>query len=62
MSWQQYVDSNLVGTKKVTKAAIHGLDGSVWATSKGFNVKPVTLFFNPLGFHCRSSKLGQGIP
>ncbi len=39
MSWQAYVDSNLVGTKKITKAAIHGHDGSLWATSKGFSVR-----------------------
>ncbi len=38
MSWQQYVDSNLVGTGKVTKGAIHGHNGALWATSKGFNV------------------------
>ncbi|KAG9325405.1 hypothetical protein KVV02_002641 [Mortierella alpina] len=38
MSWQAYVDSNLVGTGKVEKAAIFGLDGSLWATSAGFNV------------------------
>ena len=38
MSWQAYVDTNLVGTKKITKAAIHGHDGSLWATSKGFAV------------------------
>ncbi|KAI3646735.1 hypothetical protein MP228_009663 [Amoeboaphelidium protococcarum] len=40
MSWQAYVDQNLVGTQKVTKAAIHGLDGTPWATSAGFSVKP----------------------
>jgi len=38
MSWQTYVDSNLIGTKQVTKAAIHGLDGVKWATSSGFTV------------------------
>ncbi|KAH6564175.1 hypothetical protein BASA61_001873 [Batrachochytrium salamandrivorans] len=38
MSWQAYVDTNLIGTGKICKAAIHGLDGSVWATSKGFSV------------------------
>ncbi|KAF9287599.1 profilin, required for normal timing of actin polymerization in response to thermal stress [Mortierella alpina] len=38
MSWQAYVDSNLLGTGKVEKAAIFGLDGSLWATSAGFNV------------------------
>jgi profilin len=38
MSWQAYVDTNLVGTGKVSKAAIHGHNGALWATSKGFNV------------------------
>ncbi|ORY99218.1 profilin [Syncephalastrum racemosum] len=40
MSWQQYVDSNLVGTGQVTKAAILGHNGSLWASSPGFNVQP----------------------
>ncbi|EST04958.1 Profilin [Kalmanozyma brasiliensis GHG001] len=38
MSWQGYVDTNLVGTGKITQAAIIGLKGGVWATSSGFNV------------------------
>ncbi|KAF8938312.1 profilin-1A [Dissophora ornata] len=38
MSWQAYVDGNLVGTGKVTKGAIFGLDGSLWATTPGFSV------------------------
>eukprot|EP01114_Cavostelium_apophysatum_P012872 TRINITY_DN298_c0_g1_i1.p2 TRINITY_DN298_c0_g1~~TRINITY_DN298_c0_g1_i1.p2 ORF type:complete len:127 (-),score=28.44 TRINITY_DN298_c0_g1_i1:178-558(-) len=38
MSWQAYVDTNLVGSKCVTKAAIVGLDGNKWAGSSGFNV------------------------
>lgn len=28
----------MVGTKKIVKAAIHGHDGNVWATSAGFSV------------------------
>jgi profilin len=40
MSWQAYVDNNLIGTKKVAQGAIHGLDGNRWATSPGFNVTP----------------------
>jgi profilin len=36
MSWQAYVDNNLVGSKQLEKAAIHGLDGAKWATSAGF--------------------------
>lgn len=35
---QAYVDTNLVGTGKLTKAALFGHDGSLWATSAGFNV------------------------
>lgn len=38
MSWQGYVDNNLVGTGKITQAAIIGLKGGVWATSADFNV------------------------
>eukprot|EP01124_Arcella_intermedia_P008832 TRINITY_DN1564_c0_g1_i1.p1 TRINITY_DN1564_c0_g1~~TRINITY_DN1564_c0_g1_i1.p1 ORF type:complete len:126 (+),score=5.88 TRINITY_DN1564_c0_g1_i1:101-478(+) len=34
--WQAYVDTNLVGTGHVTKAAIIGHDGSAWATTAGF--------------------------
>lgn len=38
MSWQAYIDQSLLGTKKVTKAAIHGHDGGMWACSQGFQV------------------------
>lgn len=40
MSWQGYVDNNLVGTGKVSQAAILGLKGGVWASSAGFNISP----------------------
>jgi profilin len=39
MSWQAYVDQQLVGTGKVSRGAIFGLDGSTWAISPGFNVR-----------------------
>ncbi|KAI0691432.1 profilin [Cytidiella melzeri] len=38
MSWQTYVDSNLVGSGKVAKAAIVGAQGGVWASTAGFNL------------------------
>jgi len=38
MSWQAYVDSNLVGSGHIAKASILGADGSTWATSAGFAV------------------------
>jgi profilin len=46
MSWQAYVDQNLVGTKKVVQAAIHGHDGNVWATSAGLKVRSNEIWNN----------------
>ncbi|KAI0292028.1 profilin [Russula brevipes] len=40
MSWQTYVDSNLVGTGKISRAVILGLQGGVWASSKGYTLSP----------------------
>ncbi|PNY25025.1 Profilin [Tolypocladium capitatum] len=41
MSWQAYVDTSLVGTGHVDKAAIISAAGdSAWATSAGFELKP----------------------
>jgi len=48
MSWQTYVDDQLVGAG-MEKAALIGHDGSVWATSAGFNVtegKQISELFN----------------
>ncbi|CAO3595596.1 unnamed protein product [Absidia cylindrospora] len=38
MSWQQYVDTNLVGTNQVSQAAIYGLNGAKWASSPAFEL------------------------
>lgn len=38
MSWQDLVNNNLIGTGHVSKAAIIGLDGSVWGKSDNFKV------------------------
>lgn len=38
MSWQDYVDNQLIASHCVAKAAIAGHDGSVWAKSAGFEV------------------------
>jgi len=40
MSWQAYVDTNLVGSGKIAKAAILGLAGGVWASSAGYTISP----------------------
>lgn len=36
--WQAYVDDALIKTGLVSKAAIHGMDGTQWAASKNFQV------------------------
>lgn len=38
MSWQDYVDKQLLASRCITKAAIAGLDGNVWAKSDNFEV------------------------
>ncbi|KAG2351761.1 profilin [Suillus spraguei] len=40
MSWQAYVDTNLVGTKRVTQAAILGKAGGIWAKSSEITISP----------------------
>lgn len=51
MSWQDYVDKQLLASKCVTKAAIGGHDGNVWAKSEGFEVscQIVTFLFSLAG-------------
>lgn len=43
MSWQDYVDKQLLASRCVTKAAIAGHDGNIWAKSEGFDV---SVWFN----------------
>lgn len=43
MSWQDYVDKQLLASRCVTKAAIAGLDGNVWAKSPDFEVSITVL-------------------
>ena len=43
-----YVDSNLVGTGKISRAAIIGLQGGVWAASPGYNVRLLIPTFSSL--------------
>ncbi|KAA6412885.1 MAG: profilin ii [Lasallia pustulata] len=43
-SWQAYIDTSLVGTGNIDKAAIFNSEGtSVWATSHGFTLGPAEL-------------------
>lgn len=43
MSWQDYVDKQLLASRCVTKAAIAGHDGNIWAKSEGFDVRTLYL-------------------
>jgi profilin len=38
MSWQSYVDDQLIATKMITHAVICGHDGNIWAQSADFKV------------------------
>lgn len=35
MSWQEYVDTSLIGSTNFVEAAIIGMDGGIWASSPG---------------------------
>ncbi|KAJ5077785.1 profilin [Anaeramoeba ignava] len=61
MSWQGYVDSNLVGTGHLTQAAICGLDGSVWAKSANFNITATEIKAIVAGFADGSSLYANGV-
>eukprot|EP00741_Cyanophora_paradoxa_P022082 tig00021434_g21317.t1 len=37
-TWQEYVDQHLVGTGLVRAAVVFGVDGTLWATSQGWNL------------------------
>ncbi|RIB28627.1 profilin [Gigaspora rosea] len=67
MSWQTYIDSNLVGTGKISQAAIYGHDGTLWASSANFNpateeIKNIILSFDDAtkiqenGIRCNGTK------
>ena len=47
MSWQSYVDDQLISTKVIKNAVIAGHDGNIWAASAGF----------PVSFAAKTSKL-----
>jgi profilin len=43
MSWQSYVDDQLLSTKMIKHAVICGHDGNIWASSADFKVTPEEL-------------------
>jgi len=62
MSWQAYVDSSLVGTGTVDKAAIYSKAGdSTWAISSGFHLSGPEVITICEGFDNNDAVLGSGI-
>jgi len=61
MSWQAYVDTNLVGTQKIAKASILGQQGGVWATSSGFTLSAEEQKAVINAFHDRDAVQANGI-
>ncbi|KAI9245506.1 profilin [Helicostylum pulchrum] len=62
MSWQAYVDTNLVGTGYVSQAGIYGLNGGgVWAASPGFSIKPTEIQTILNGFTDADSVRANGV-
>uniref|UniRef100_A0A2H8TJC5 Profilin n=2 Tax=Melanaphis sacchari TaxID=742174 RepID=A0A2H8TJC5_9HEMI len=60
-SWQDYVDKHLLASRCVTKAAIAGHDGNVWAKSEGFDVSKEELSKIALGFENQDTLTSSGI-
>ncbi|XP_046402750.1 profilin [Ischnura elegans] len=61
MSWQDYVDKQLLASKCVTKAAIAGLDGNVWAKSEGFELGKEELTKLVQGFEKQDLLTSSGV-
>ncbi|KZT38274.1 Profilin/allergen [Sistotremastrum suecicum HHB10207 ss-3] len=64
MSWQAYVDTNLLGSGKVNRAAILGQKGGVWAASSSYTLSAqeqaaaVKLFADPAQAQANGVRLG----
>lgn len=61
MSWQDYVDKQLMASRCVTKAAIAGHDGNVWAKSEGFEISKDEVAKIVAGFENESLLTSGGV-
>lgn len=61
LSLAAYVDTNLVGSGKISRAAILGQQGGVWAASPGYNVSRYTISHTnqPYGNSLRAAVPGR---
>jgi len=55
------VNNNLIGTGFVSKAAICGLDGSIWGKSDNFKLEPSEASTVANGFKAPDAVLGSGL-
>ncbi|EDX03885.1 chic [Drosophila simulans] len=61
MSWQDYVDNQLLASQCVTKACIAGHDGNIWAQSNGFEVTKEELSKLISGFDQQDGLTSNGV-
>lgn len=61
MSWQDYVDKQLMASRCVSKAAIAGHDGNVWAKSEGFEISKDEVAKIVAGFENESLLTSGGV-
>lgn len=61
MSWQDYVDKQLMASRCVTKAAIAGHDGNVWAKSDNFEISKDEVAKIVAGFENESLLTSGGV-
>uniref|UniRef100_A0A914WVE6 Profilin n=1 Tax=Plectus sambesii TaxID=2011161 RepID=A0A914WVE6_9BILA len=61
MSWGDMVNNNLVGSGCVSKAAICGLDGSIWGKSDNFKLDQSEGAAAAKGFLHKDGLLGTGL-
>jgi len=62
MSWQAYIDTSLISTGKIDRAAIFSAAGdSVWASSPGFAITPDEIKAVIMGFTNAAHLFEKGI-
>mmetsp|Transcript_487 Transcript_487/g.1430 ORF Transcript_487/g.1430 Transcript_487/m.1430 type:complete len:127 (+) Transcript_487:206-586(+) len=61
MSWQPYIDQQLIGTGMVDSAVMVGFDGTVWAKSDGLECTPDELTKLIAGFNDPSKLRENGM-
>jgi len=61
MSWQDYIDKQLLASKCVNRAVIAGQDGNIWAKSDGFEVSKDEITRLVSGFDSQDVLAGAGV-